>query len=190
MTEKERNELVVNNLNVIHNCLNGYEALRKDRDLYEELFQECCLKFLEKAARYDPERGMISTFIYQIVLSTVNMYFRKQKHSPKTISDNVTIYGSGSDIMTLSESALYTDAGFNVVADYNCKDLLSALNKYRYGNKSTKSQKRDVDFFVRHCVYNEKLEDIADDYGCTRQYISKCISDCKKRLRVVLANYK
>lgn len=74
MREKSRNEMVENNLGLVHSCANRFKGRGVE---YEDLFQAGCVGLIKAADKFDSERGFsFSTYAVPVILGEIKRIFR------------------------------------------------------------------------------------------------------------------
>ena len=69
-----RNELVENNLGLVHACANRFRGRGVD---YDDLFQAGCVGIIKAADNFDPSRGFsFSTYAVPVILGEIKRLFR------------------------------------------------------------------------------------------------------------------
>ena len=73
-TREARNELVENNLGLVHSCANRFRGRGVD---YEDLFQSGCVGLIKAADNFDESRGFsFSTYAVPVILGEIKRIFR------------------------------------------------------------------------------------------------------------------
>lgn len=81
MLPKEREHLVLDNLNLIHYILQKKFHRKPYSDEYEDLFQEGCIGLIISAIRFDESRGFkFSTYATVTVMGCISRYIRDKSH--------------------------------------------------------------------------------------------------------------
>lgn len=75
----EKQELVTNNLNLVHYILRKLGLGSKSPQIYEELYQEGCIWLVRAAGRYNPELGFtFSTYASQYISGGIIRYYNEK----------------------------------------------------------------------------------------------------------------
>lgn len=70
----DRNEIVLNNLGLVHSCANKFRNRGVE---YDDLFQAGCIGLLKAADKFDAERGFsFSTYAIPVILGEIKKIFR------------------------------------------------------------------------------------------------------------------
>lgn len=70
----DRNEIVLNNLGLVHSCANKFRNRGVE---YDDLFQAGCIGLLKAADKFDAERGFsFSTYAVPVILGEIKKIFR------------------------------------------------------------------------------------------------------------------
>ncbi|MBQ8016426.1 MAG: sigma-70 family RNA polymerase sigma factor [Clostridia bacterium] len=73
-TREARNELVENNLGLVHSCANRFRGRGVE---YEDLFQSGCVGLIKAADNFDESRGFsFSTYAVPVILGEIKRIFR------------------------------------------------------------------------------------------------------------------
>ncbi len=74
MDRAERNELVEQNIGLVHACANKFKGKGAE---YDDLFQAGCVGLIKAAENFDPERGFsFSTYAVPVILGEIKRIFR------------------------------------------------------------------------------------------------------------------
>lgn len=74
MDRAERNELVEQNIGLVHACANKFRGKGAE---YDDLFQAGCVGLIKAAENFDPERGFsFSTYAVPVILGEIKRIFR------------------------------------------------------------------------------------------------------------------
>ncbi|MGN0542811.1 MAG: sigma-70 family RNA polymerase sigma factor [Acutalibacteraceae bacterium] len=73
-TKSERDELIENNLGLVHACANRFKGRGAE---YDDLFQAGCVGLIKAADNFDPQRGFsFSTYAVPVILGEIKRIFR------------------------------------------------------------------------------------------------------------------
>lgn len=73
-TEKKRNDIVENNLGLVHTCANKFKGRGVE---YDDLFQAGCVGLIKAADNFDVTRGFsFSTYAVPVILGEIKRIFR------------------------------------------------------------------------------------------------------------------
>lgn len=104
MLPKEREPLVLDNLDYVHYLLQKYLHIKiYDRE-YEDYYQEGCVGLIVAAIRFDESKGFkFSTYAAQTILGTVKRYRREKVNLIKIPRNN---YDKAMEILNLASQGL------------------------------------------------------------------------------------
>lgn len=72
--KSERDELIENNLGLVHACANRFKGRGAE---YDDLFQAGCVGLIKAADNFDPQRGFsFSTYAVPVILGEIKRIFR------------------------------------------------------------------------------------------------------------------
>ena len=72
--KSERDELIENNLGLVHACANRFKGRGAE---YDDLFQAGCIGLIKAADNFDPQRGFsFSTYAVPVILGEIKRIFR------------------------------------------------------------------------------------------------------------------
>lgn len=72
--KSERDELIENNLGLVHACVNRFKGRGVE---YDDLFQAGCVGLIKAADNFDPQRGFsFSTYAVPVILGEIKRIFR------------------------------------------------------------------------------------------------------------------
>ena len=72
--KSERDELIENNLGLVHACANRFKGRGAE---YDDLFQASCVGLINAADNFDPQRGFsFSTYAVPVILGEIKRIFR------------------------------------------------------------------------------------------------------------------
>lgn len=163
----EQNDLIINNINVIH------KALIDKGILDEDTHAEAMLYICENIGKYDPNKSQFSTFIY---LSINNMLVKKRqsKHynKRKIHSEYMYSFDYGIDGKCYLKDMIADEEDY--IKDFEINDTI----------KYIKNKLKDNELIVFDLLLKGyKLKEIAKEINCTTQNVSLIKNTIAKKVR-------
>lgn len=125
---KEKEYLVLENLNLVHYVLNKRFNIKPYNQDYDDYYQEGCIGLIISAIRYDENKGFkFSTFAYSNICGCVSNYIREKcdiiripRNKYSVVMKVVSLFAQG-----FSTSEIERITG---VSEYNIQQFLNSIN--------------------------------------------------------------
>lgn len=166
MTNKEIEQMIVDNQNLIWHVINKYYCNFRDD---EDIFQVGQIGLWKACINYNDARGKFSTLATTCILNEIRQEFRKREKLWK--------YGN---IASLDEPQYFNNAGVPITLGdllEDRKDDYSAID-YDLSCLKDKLSERDIEIFklrINGFTYNE----IGKCFGFSRSWIEKIVKNAR-----------
>ena len=173
---KDREQLVLDNLNMVHYILQRKMRMSPSQQNYEDYYQEGCVGLILAAIRFDESKGFkFSTFAFPTIMGTIQQYKRNETSVkiPRDIQDNIfKIIQYLNKGFTPQE--IHEITGTSIHASQYVLNLLSPVSLDSPIGEDDKGTLRDIVPDTNASgVYDHLLDE---------QYLLECIQNVSKKL--------
>ena len=189
MTVEERNKILTDNLGLIHHFLHKRWNINKEHKDYEDIFQECCLSFLERFDKYYPNENIehddLIGLAFWSVASGVQRYYRKRPKFIELSGDEYVADKDDKEFTTYFDS-LFNDSNEkkynNEIVDYIC----SLDKKTQIPGKSKHWKLERPEIVLDYYIYGETQKELAKKYGLSQERIKQIIHKELKKIQILV----
>lgn len=170
MLPKEREYLVLDNLNLVHYILQNIHHLNPYYRDYDDYYQEGCIGLILAAIRFDESKGFLfSTYASSMISGCIRRYKREKGYTIRLPRAKLEMIMKVSNL----SSQGYTIGEIKELTGFTYYDIQKAIN-----NTNIDSLDRVIlDEQVKECTLYEVISDGSDYYSdlLSQEHIQDCI---------------
>lgn len=162
-----KDEIILDNLGLIHKAIKDLHCVYRNKEEFDTFYYAGLIGLINASKTYDKTKGK-SGYLYRSIKFRIKNVFgynsNPKRHNGKApISLNTEVYE--------------TQLQDLIISDYNLeKEVINKMYvEYLLGKLKNKRYKKFIIEYYGIGVPELKMQEIADKYGVSRQYVHQCI---------------
>lgn len=178
--EKEKRELIENNLGLAHYVSHKWE--KKLKNSYDIILSDCFIGLVKAANAYDLNRKVsFATFSIKCMENEILMRLRKEKKFKKEICfSSFVVMNEDGEELNIIDLCVNDSSNIN---DWIKKEEFKSDVRRAFESLKPKEREIFLDYYS-----GIKQKDIAEKYSYTRTHVNRVINNCRKKLSLILKN--